>query len=107
MAFEIYNRRYTGSKNKLVPWIKELITKECYDCTSFCDIFAGTAVVTHGVLDLFDSFIINDFLYSNEIIYNAFFGNKNYDDEKIHQIVKKYKNLDPNILEDEIGRAHV
>ena len=101
MAFEIFNRRYTGSKNKLVPWIKEVIGKECPNCTSFCDIFAGTAVVTHGVLDLFESFTINDFLYSNEIIYNAFFGSKSYNDEKIHKIAKKYRYLDLNTLEED------
>ena len=71
---KINNRRYTGSKYKLMPWIKELIEKKCPKHSKLFDVFGGTGVVTAELLDLFDSAIINDFLYSNEVIYNAFFG---------------------------------
>ena len=43
--FNIYNRRYTGSKYKLMPWIKELIEENC-EGTTFFDVFAGTGSVT-------------------------------------------------------------
>lgn len=98
MAFKIHNRRYTGSKNKLVPWIKEVVEQQCTDAASFCDIFAGTGVVTYGMLDNFNEFIINDFLYSNEIIYYAFFSNKKYDRDKILKTAQKYKSLDVSSL---------
>ena len=39
MPYQIWNRRYTGSKYKLSNWITELITDNCKG-TSFCDIFA-------------------------------------------------------------------
>ena len=41
MPFEIWNRRYTGSKYKLADWITALIQENCRGA-SFCDIFAGT-----------------------------------------------------------------
>lgn len=93
MAFNIQNRRYTGSKNKLTEWIRDTINKECDDCSTFCDIFAGTGVVTYSLINDFTSFIINDFLYSNEVIYNAFFGKKKYDYGKLIKLAKKYKLL--------------
>lgn len=98
MAFNINNRRYTGSKSKLTEWIRNIIIEECEDCDSFCDIFAGTGVVTYSMIEDFKHFIINDFLYSNEVIYNAFFGNKNYDYEKLIRIAQKYRNLDQSEL---------
>ena len=61
MSFEINNRRYTGSKTKILNWINEIIDENCVDCNSFCDIFAGTGVVTNSVINKFQSFSINDF----------------------------------------------
>lgn len=100
MAFKIYNRRYTGSKTKILNWIDDIIEQNCYDCTSFCDIFAGTAVVTSSVINKFNTFIINDFLYSNEVIYKAFFKKQNINLSKIIKYADKYKNLDPAIISD-------
>jgi len=98
MAFNINNRRYTGSKSKLTEWIRDIIKEECDGCDSFCDIFAGTGVVTYSVINDFKHFIVNDFLYSNEVIYNAFFGNKNYDYDKLIKLAKKYRNLNADEL---------
>lgn len=52
---KIYNRRYTGSKYKLIPWITEILKKSCVDCNSFFDVFGGTGVVTDSVLNLYTS----------------------------------------------------
>ena len=71
--FDIQNRRYIGNKYKLMDWISDLINKNCPNCHSFFDVFAGTGSVTDYMFDEYDRFIINDFLYSNNIIYNAFF----------------------------------
>jgi len=98
MAFNINNRRYTGSKSKLSEWIRNIIIEECKNSESFCDIFAGTGVVTYTMFDDYKEFIINDFLYSNEVIYNGFFGNKSYDYEKLIKIAKKYRSLNVNEL---------
>lgn len=104
MGFKIYNRRYTGSKQKLVNWIKNTIKKECSkDSNSFCDLFAGTGVVTNAVINDFSEFYINDFLFSNYCIYNAFFGNESYSEEKII----KYKRVFTSIASIECKENYV
>ena len=79
MSYQIWNRRYTGSKLKLSDWISDLIFSNCRG-NSFCDLFAGTAVISKQALAYVDEIYINDFLYSNEVIYKAFFAclNMNY-----------------------------
>ena len=101
MGFKIYNRRYTGSKQKLVTWIKNTIKKECSnECTSFCDLFAGTGVVTNAVVEDFSTFYLNDFLFSNYCIYNAFFGNELYSEEKIINYKRVFASLSPEECEE-------
>lgn len=98
--FDIQNRRYIGNKYKLMSWIKELINENCPNCKSFFDVFAGTGSVTDFMFNDYQRFIINDFLYSNNIIYNAFFLNEKYDFIKITEIKEKYQNIDANKLKD-------
>lgn len=96
--FNIGNRRYTGSKLKLKEWIKTLVLEHCTDAHSFCDIFAGTGIITDALLENYDTFIINDFLYSNETIYKAFFMNANFDMQKLLSFKKAYNALDYDCL---------
>ena len=100
MKYNISNRRYTGSKLKIKDWIKDLITKNCPNAKSFCDIFAGTAIVTDEMLNQYDSFVLNDLLYSNEIIYKAFYKNENFDINKLYNFLVKYQNLNKDELPD-------
>lgn len=37
--FTINNRRYLGSKFKLLDFISEIVDKHCHDCKSFMDLF--------------------------------------------------------------------
>lgn len=96
----INNRRYTGSKYKLMPWIKDLILKNCDDHQILFDVFGGTGVVTAELLDIAKENIINDFLYSNEVCYKAFFSQDAYDDKKLKSYLKKYKSIDKSKLND-------
>ena len=82
MPYQIWNRRYTGSKYKLSNWISGLIHDICVGY-SFCDLFAGTAIMSKKMIDSIDEIYINDFLYSNEIIYKAFFEQSDYDLKKL------------------------
>ncbi len=91
---KISNRRYTGSKQKLMDWIKGLLDTNCADAESFFDVFGGTGVVTASLLDKYKTFYINDFLYSNEVIYKAFFLQENYDITKLKKIEKEYRKKD-------------
>ena len=109
MGFDIKNRRYTGSKQKLVKWIRGIITKKCDNVNSFCDLFAGTGVVTNALINDFNTFYINDFLYSNFIIYNAFFSSDTYSEEKLFVLKRQIETINSRNVKSnyEIGRAHV
>ena len=87
--FKINNRRYTGSKFKLLDWIKNTIEDQTQKTDTFCDLFAGTGCVAEKFTDK-KNLIINDFLYSNNIIYKAFFDSKNYNEKKLIEISKRY-----------------
>lgn len=82
-----------------MPWIKSLILKQCPEHHSLFDVFGGTGVVTAELLDIVDSAVINDFLFSNEVIYNAFFGSARYGKTKINNYATKYRSLDRSSLE--------
>lgn len=97
MNYNIENRRYTGSKAKLADWIIKLIDDNCVG-NVFLDIFAGTGVISAKATDFFDKIIINDFLYSNYLIYVAFFGKENWDKDKLGKITKKYNKLNSQKL---------
>ena len=96
---QLYNRRYIGSKYKLIQWIFSIIDKEC-EGRSFADIFAGTGVVSFFASRHFEEIILNDLLYSNEIIYHAFFDNSDWDLEKLKNIVSSYNNISGDDLRD-------
>ncbi|MDR0920153.1 MAG: DNA adenine methylase [Oscillospiraceae bacterium] len=83
--FNISNRRYTGSKLKLSEWIIELIKENCVGNTFF-EIFAGTSVVSSKIAPFMDTVILNDTLEANEVIYNAFYNNTEYNSEKLNDI---------------------
>jgi adenine-specific DNA-methyltransferase len=89
---QLHNRRYIGSKYKLIEWIFSIITKECRG-NSFADIFAGTGVVSAVATKHFEKVILNDFLNSNFAIYNAFFGKGSWDKNKIDSIIKTFNNI--------------
>lgn len=97
--YNIENRRYIGNKNKLLNWISQLI-EEHTSGNSFLDVFAGTGVVTKKMLSRFDSFIINDFLFSNNVIYNAFFSNEPYDRDKLLLIKEDFNKIQTNKEDD-------
>ncbi len=99
MSYQIWNRRYTGSKYKLAEWITSLINENCSG-KSFCDIFAGTAVMSKHMIEHIDEIYINDFLYSNEIIYRAFFEQESYDIEKLEEIKNIFLSIDVSSLPD-------
>lgn len=82
-----------------MPWIKELIIAYCPEHDSLFDVFGGTGVVTAELLEITSSNIINDFLFSNETIYKAFFGKGKFDLGKLQAHVKRYTVLNRNELD--------
>lgn len=94
------SRRYIGSKAKLTNWIIETLLKETKNATSLIDIFAGTASVARAASEHFPKIIINDILHANNIIYKAFFKSDYWDKNKIEELIKKYNEIDPSILDE-------
>ena len=99
IMYNISNRRYTGSKYKLLDWIEELVLENC-EGEIFFDVFAGTGVVSAHMSKHYKKIIMNDFLYSNEIIYNAFFGSGEYDENVIEKYREQFQKINPNRLKD-------
>ena len=97
MAYQIWNRRYTGSKYKLSDWISGLINENCKG-NSFCDIFAGTGIISKQMIDHANEIYINDFLYSNMVIYKAFFEQAVFSYDKLEKIKEQFRNLDAKKL---------
>lgn len=98
--YKLESRRYIGCKAKLVDWIFGLIQKETAEVNTFCDIFAGTGSVSNRAVSIYDRVIINDFLYSNRIMYIAFFGKGEWNKEKILEYIEEFNKLDGNNIED-------
>ncbi len=94
----IEQRRYLGSKTKLVPFIENILNKEGIQYRSFADIFAGTGVVANHFHEKAD-IIVNDILESNHQSYLAFFGKEKIDLQYISKLLNKYNELDQKELE--------
>jgi len=96
--FSLESRRYIGCKTKLVDWIFNLIDEQTHDIHSFCDIFAGTGVVAHRALQKYDRVVVNDFLHSNNVMYHAFFANKEWNKEKVQKLIDTFNTVNPDKL---------
>ena len=87
----INNRRYLGSKYKLLPFITSVVNKNCEDINSIADIFAGTGAVASAFIN--KQLFINDNLYSNYITHLAWFGSQKYSRKKIENLITYYNEL--------------
>ncbi|MSN95847.1 adenine methyltransferase [Campylobacter sp. FMV-PI01] len=92
--FNMQNRRYIGSKTKLLKFIFDEL--KILKFNSFADIFAGTGVVSELFITKSSAkkIIINDFLYSNNVIYEAFLKQSNFDKDKLLNLANFYNNLE-------------
>ena len=61
----INNRRYLGSKYKLLDFIDETIKNNCGEYNSVFDVFGGTGVVSNYFSEKGKKIYINDILKSN------------------------------------------
>ena len=98
--YKLESRRYIGCKAKLIDWIFGLIEAETEDVETFCDIFAGTGYVSNRAVNLYKHVIINDFLYSNNIIYKAFFAVGDWNEDKIFDLLDAFNNIDVDSIKD-------
>lgn len=68
----IFNRKYIGSKNRLISFIKEVILKNSPNINTFFDGFAGTGCVSYHFRGGSRKIIANDILFSNHVILKTF-----------------------------------
>lgn len=100
------SRRYIGNKASLTDWIMEIIQSHTSCSGTFCDIFAGSGSVAKKAIPLFDNIIINDFLFSNNIIYQGFFGEGEWSIEKISDIIAAYNAVEVEFLPENYFSIH-
>jgi len=98
-SFSITQRRYLGSKTKLLKFIDSILQQENITFESFADIFAGTGSVANHFFDR-SKIIVNDILDSNHYIYNAFFGSDEIRVGELKERLKFYNALDTNKYSD-------
>ena len=91
---DINNRRYLGSKNKLLGFIEKIVEENCSEYDSFLDIFGGTGVVANAFNKQNKKIYINDILKSNYCSYKAWFSNEEFDSKKIENIIDSYNAID-------------
>lgn len=92
---KIENRRYLGSKLKMLDFINEVVENNISDIKTVADIFGGTGVVADLFRKKGKKIIINDILHSNVINYYTWFGNENIDYNKVISIITELNNLTP------------
>ena len=91
----INQRRYLGSKTKLLDFIDSILSDEKIEFKSFADIFAGTGTVAchfHSRSQI----VVNDILDSNSHIYHAFFGREKINENKLKERLVFYNSLNIN-----------
>ena len=93
-SFRIENRRYLGSKLKLVNFIIDTLKKENIEFNSVADLFAGTGYIASKIGEN-KQLVINDHLYSNYVIYKGFFHGDKINLSKINKLINYYNETNP------------
>ena len=88
--YKIQNRRYIGSKLKLLPFIDKVLNSEHIDFNTCADLFAGTGIVSEHFLSQNKKVYINDNLFSNYVFYNAWLSDEKYNPAKISKWLNYY-----------------
>ena len=94
--YSLENRRYLGSKAKLLDFIHQTVEEKCGSIHSFADIFGGTGNVGWSFNDKKTKVIVNDFLKSNYLSFVTFFGKEKIDIKKLETIIDNYNAIQPN-----------
>ena len=98
---KINNRRYIGSKTKLIDYIYDSVLEYNFPKgSSFADIFAGTGVVAYKFAENGFSTILNDTLYSNVIVYKAILGEGNIRQDVLSEMLSYFNSINAIDLKD-------
>lgn len=89
----INNRRYLGSKQKMLAFIDSVVKNNTTNVKKVADIFGGTGVVADMFNKQGKQVIVNDILFSNYISYQTWFGNDSVDIKKIKSKIEELNQL--------------
>ncbi|MEY8442965.1 Dam family site-specific DNA-(adenine-N6)-methyltransferase [Lactococcus ileimucosae] len=92
-SLRINNRRYLGSKQKILDFINDVVRDNTTNIKSIADVFGGTGVVADMFNKQGKKVFVNDILVSNYISYQTWFGNDKVDNAKIQYKIKELNNL--------------
>jgi len=97
LTFDINNRKYIGSKYKLLKFIENTILSKVAQINIFIDGFAGTGVVANHFKKYAKKIISNDMLFSNYIINKVFLNSteSNVSINKIYKFIFEFNNAKP------------
>lgn len=106
---QIHNRRFLGNKTKLLGYIGDIVADKCRGYYTFCDIFAGTGVVGQYFNQPDTKIISNDILDSSFISLQCWLGTKDYNKEKISNIIEYLNSLETrkeNYVSENFGNSY-
>lgn len=96
--FDINNRKYLGSKNRLLDFLEKRILQNVTNKINvFVDIFSGTGVVANHFRKFSKTVIANDLLYSNFVVNKVFLNStkKNVRINKVKNLLDVLNRLKP------------
>lgn len=93
----IFNRKYIGSKFRLLNFIEKVILSNSPRINIFFDGFAGTGCVAHHFKKFSKKIIANDNLFSNYVILKTFLNStkRNVNIEKLEHYIEQFNNHKP------------
>jgi adenine-specific DNA-methyltransferase len=97
-VFEIQNRKYIGSKFKLIDFLERSILEAVGGTIeSFFDCFAGTGIVSQRFRKYAHKVIANDMLASNHIIHKAFLSStrSTVSIKKLEELCARLNSMEP------------
>lgn len=91
----IHNRRYLGSKYKLLPFISKVVQENCPYVETVADLFGGTGVVANHFNKKGKKIIVNDILYSNYLAYLTWFSDEKINIDKVETLLHEFNASNP------------
>ena len=91
----IHNRRYLGSKQKMLDFIDKVVRENTQDIEVVADIFGGTGSVANLFRKHGKQIIVNDILFSNYLSFLTWFGNEEVDYKKIENRIFELNEIKP------------
>lgn len=105
-VLEIHNRRYLGSKQKMLEFIDTVVEENTTNINIVADIFGGTGCVADLYRKKGKKIIVNDILRSNYISFLTWFDDSPVDYEKIKIRITELNRLEgkqENYVSDNFG----